>query len=618
MSFHHVFGAEIFREHCPDRSWSATDVIRHLQAQPQSAVALVGRTMNDHHHYLGVTYDTRLCSLHSGHGIHPAGFSNAYMAITGTIDADERGTMHERLRCRVPPPTLAPAQSSSTDEYRDVIDDLTLQIRQLKGALKRCRQRGPDVFETKALFELKVYNLTTQRKQQLAAMLQDFAASVGSCDSSSTLGLINSSSRDMALSPGSNSASLRQSRNSVRNPTPLTDSAYASGSMLADSPQRQLGSSTFAPWARSDLEVTNFLSVAPNWPDFRRATTSNKKRKRMVVQRLEELFTGNTGCSHTIHATPAPIPIISCDAVAADATNSAAEASQDPRIYDTAAAEPLREATVLPIQFRAVGLGEESAWWDEQTQPMSTSSENGVHGDVNSETVPEQRPTRISDVDPHRSQIPSANIAYIRHLGIEVPDLFVGQLRREPKTYLSSDGWIHLSLLYNMAQLHLLSVTLSFVRLAVQEISTKFQVSQDGCKLRWLGSGEETKIFDDKSDQSAQVENNPEVATKSDLTGCGNTQMVCNPVEISVQPAGSNRRFEYTPLFRRKCRAKEQFELSIHGRNASLDVWSTGNKNRGRASSTPSCYRKRRRTGLIIYYRNAPFCVDLQGDHGET
>lgn len=169
-----------------------------------------------------------------------------------------------------------------------------------------------------------------------------------------------------------------------------------------------------------------------------------------------------------------------------------------------------------------------------------------------------------------------------------------------------------------MAQLHLLNVTLSFVRLAVQEISTKFQVSQDGRKLRWLGCGEGTKTFGDKSDQSPQLKNNPEVATKSDLTGYGKTQMACRPAEVSVQPAGSNRRFEYTPLFRRKCRAKEQVESSVRDRNASLDVWSTGKKNRGGASSTPSRCRKRRRPGLIIYYRSAPFCVDLQGDHGET
>lgn len=362
------------------------------------------------------------------------------MAITESIDIDGRGTMHERLRCRDAPPTLAPAQTSGSDYYRDVIDDMTLQIRQLKGALKRCRQRGPDVFETKELFELKVYNLPTQKKQQLAAMLQDFAASVGGCDSSPTLGLNNPTGRDMPPCPSLNLASPRQSANSVRNLTPLTDSAYASGSMRTDSPERRLGRSAFDPWTRSDLRVTNYLGVAPNGPDFRHATTSNKKRKSMVVQRLEELFTGKSGCRHTRHATTAPVPIISCDAVAADATNSTAEASRDPRAHGTAATEPPREARILPVQLQTGGLGNEGASWDEQAQSMSTSSENGVHDNVNSEIVPEQGATRTSDLDPDRSQIPSANVAYIRHLGIEVPDLFAGQLRRAPKTYSDSDG----------------------------------------------------------------------------------------------------------------------------------------------------------------------------------
>src|SRR6478736_10420702 len=82
---------------------------------------------------------------------------------------------------------------------------------------------------------------------------------------------------------------------------------------------------------------------------------------------------------------------------------------------------------------------------------------------------------------------------YIRHLDLLSPDILPGQQSIQD-IHLNAEGWVSLNLLYNLAQLHLINVTPDFVRSAVLEISTKFQLSTDGHKIRWRGGSKDTKF----------------------------------------------------------------------------------------------------------------------------
>lgn len=64
------------------------------------------------------------------------------------------------------PPRLRPAvtQSSSADDYRSVIDDLTIENKRLKEELKRYKQFGPDMMKKEKLFEIKVHGLPAGRR----------------------------------------------------------------------------------------------------------------------------------------------------------------------------------------------------------------------------------------------------------------------------------------------------------------------------------------------------------------------------------------------------------------------------------------------------------------------
>jgi hypothetical protein len=57
--------------------------------------------------------------------------------------------------------------SSSVDDYCSVIDDLTLEIQQLRKEVKRYKQPGPALLHKDKLFEIKVHRLPQKQKRQL-------------------------------------------------------------------------------------------------------------------------------------------------------------------------------------------------------------------------------------------------------------------------------------------------------------------------------------------------------------------------------------------------------------------------------------------------------------------
>jgi hypothetical protein len=69
-------------------------------------------------------------------------------------------------------PKLTTTHSSSDDDYRGVIDDLTVEIQRLRETLKRYKQTGPDMVRKDKLFEIKVHGLVKEKKRELEATLR--------------------------------------------------------------------------------------------------------------------------------------------------------------------------------------------------------------------------------------------------------------------------------------------------------------------------------------------------------------------------------------------------------------------------------------------------------------
>ena len=246
-------------------------------------------------------------------------------------------------------PSPAGLPSSSADDYRSVIDDLTVEIQKLKEELKRYKQNGPDMMRKEKLFEIKIHGLPMRKRRELETTLRDFAASLeGSPGASSSQEKKSSrhasANRDHMYS-NSGSRSKHASSSSGSHPRPV-DSAYASMSTGAHSS----GTSLVRPYMgggvskSSEQKVESYLRDIPEGLYPRHMVMTEKDKKKLVVRRLEQLFTGKIGGRHARRAqqqsTSALAPVIP-----EVQGQQRLMMHQPPTLLG---AEPLREARILP------------------------------------------------------------------------------------------------------------------------------------------------------------------------------------------------------------------------------------------------------------------------------
>ncbi|PHH62873.1 hypothetical protein CDD81_6591 [Ophiocordyceps australis] len=542
-------------------------------------------------------------------------------------------------------PKLTVAHSSSADDYRSVIDDLTIEIQKLKDELKRYKQKGPDLLRKDKLFEIKIHGLPNRKKRELEATLREFAASLGDSPNTTTTrrqGDAKHANRDHMYS-GAGSASKHASSSSGSNARPV-DSAYASMSTGANS---SMGTSLSRPPLSSrkksaEQKVENYLRDIPEGLYPRHMSMSEKERKKMVVRRLEQLFTGKIGGRHMKRSQHAPppragtsVPLVSASA------QSCPLAPQPPAPVSN---EPSREAKILSTdqqsgQSTKNGGSRDLASAANSNEEQTDLAGNGRTTNTGSNKSPpmvpppaEQRPTRLKDLDPDRVQVPSENMEYIRHLGLVPPEILADQKARTSMNVCTdADGWVYLNLLCNLAQLHMINVTPSFVRSAVCEMSTMFQLSPDGRRIRWRGGDEGTRFTSDSSGDNSQrspdtddtSSSNIETSRKRQKTnnsiGVRSGSSGKNPYKFGPQVYNSSSGFHYKPLF-------AQHEMLI-GQPSPEETLSSFGPAEGsgqdvsrwdHSGSGTSNRRKRRHDGAIIYYSGAPFCTDLSGDPGDV
>ena len=407
------------------------------------------------------------------------------------------------------------------------------------------------------------------------------------------------------------------------NGTNFADSAYASASASGQGSSAQSGSASvnskahFKPSAKiRQQNIHTYLHDIPEGLMPRqRPAMSEKAKKKMTVRRLEQIFSGK-GAGKGAHHHPIQQEEVS--QLAAKADRSAIEATGQ-----RAVVEGNREACIMYDER------EEHSGADERT-PIATGGSNAPindtvqkpdeHNFVRSSFAPEQRPTRPLDLDPQRAQVPIDNIDYIRHLGFSPADAYTSRSPEE------GHGWIYLNLLINMAQLHTINVTPEFVKQALQEYSSRFELSDDGRKVRWR-----------RSSGYARLTSDADYTPSTSLTGSAEDQNPRKRIKLShasndlphSQLKGalgdSQSKLAYTPLFFHQ-RSNEDSDIS----SSSSDEDDTDSPHLahqlGGASSgatNPTGYKygrapvkksKKRGNGPIIFYNNARFCTDLSGE----
>ncbi|EXA31827.1 hypothetical protein FOVG_16885 [Fusarium oxysporum f. sp. pisi HDV247] len=543
--------------------------------------------------------------------------------------------LHLHTRHHVDPPGPITAHSSSSDDYRSVIDDLTLEIQQLKKELKRYKQPGPALLHKDKLFEIKVYGLPQKKKRELETILRDLAADHdGSPEASSSQKRkrISPHNRDHIYSKSGVQRSHAPSSGSSLRPA---DSAYASMSAGGESSRTPFYLPVLPSTKSSKGKVEDYLRDVPDGLYPQHVTMTDKERKSLVVRRLERFFTGRSNSTDVSKMSPLrPGGSFILGRVVADTQVADSSSAYQPPTDET---ELIREARFLPLEQQSRAweyqchLSDHGSASDPENDNMET--EGNGKGLVSSTKpfpplplLPKQRPTRPCDLNPDRAQIPSEVMNYIRHLDLLSPDILPGQQSIQG-IHLDAEGWVSLNLLYNLAQLHLINVTPDFVRSAVLEISTRFQLSTDGHKIRWRGGSKDTtfsshiSIYD--SQESPPVNNidgsektrehqktSPFINNESQSGGLNKNVSAFDP-----QFYARVESFRYKPLFIREgsSDANTSQDASVCSPIA-VDDDNPGESDLDLNYSGGSAGKLQRREGAITYYSDVPFCTDLSGD----
>ncbi|PWI64098.1 hypothetical protein PCL_12668 [Purpureocillium lilacinum] len=553
-------------------------------------------------------------------------------------NGDETNQDHQYLSAPLRHASFTP---SSACDFRSVIDDLSIEIRRLKDELKRYKLAGPGALRGDTLFEIKIHGLPKEKKRELCYTLQEFAASLGDAPESSSAPCKIASKHAKGCGTGWGSVA------SLESSAPPPDSAYAS---ISNGTNTSVTSATEAATSSrndsSKRKADSFLRDIPEGLYPGHMAMTDMEKQIIVVRRLEHLFTGQTISSsasalrHTNHAGAGP----SSRLAPLGSGNGPPRTPFAHHLPSVTATERGREAMISAFDHpagrslkrsKAKTTGSASALGGVQAGFNDDGNiDSSTNYTLQTNTAPrsKQRPTRIKELDPERVQIPSEIMEYIRHLGLSPFELSSEDKRFSSDGHPDVGGWVYLTLLCNLAQLHLINVTPSFVRVAVKDISTKLQLSPDERKIRWRGN-ECTRPSTDWVDNITQstsgldgddvrTERNPNVGLKA----------ACS-TGLSMQP-GSSRgcasktghhigalgRFYYKPLFFQ--------QDSPAGQSNGNDTSSTLGfiEHRDNIANSSSCLRsttalnsrERPNPGAIIYYTRASFCTDLSGHSADA
>ena len=513
---------------------------------------------------------------------------------------------------------------SGSEDFRSIIDDLTVENRNLKRKIKHYEGIHYTQLHADRLFEVRVHGLPLHKKRKLERTLQDFASSLGEeTEARSPSLLARNVASSCRIADGFNLSP------STSNSRPV-DSAYASmsnsgGASILQSQHYGAKNSSRLPLVR-DQEVRSYLRTIPQRISSKDSfPLTEKAKKHLVVKRLEQLFTGKTASS-SLHSQHVQQQEISQSAAIADRRDTEAKGL---RVY----AEGVREAKIM------IPDGDDFSTEGDHVR-CNHSSDETSSGTTNtsSHVTPNQRPTRPIDIDPSRAQNPVENIEYMKHLGFDSPRMDASE------DFEAGRGWVSCNLLINMAQLHTINVTPDFVRDAVLKFSKKFELSPDAKKMRWRSGTREIWMNEGGSGQSSGYNNDSyqedrEGPCESTATSGSSGELAHAQLLRRRSPSSSSRScafnlanhpgyvsddFQYKPLFHHAQKKNAQ-KSSLSERASTMSTSSPMKRAEccfsDQHSSTPSFCTNQCESmstvGPIIFYSHASFYTDLSQDPGD-
>jgi hypothetical protein len=515
-------------------------------------------------------------------------------------------------------------EGSSVDDFRSVIDDLTVENNKLKRRLKKYEKLHDSHLKDDKLFEVRIHGLPPEKKRELEATLRKFASSLSP-------GGVNAFPSDgySSLLPMLKTSKTASSQASLQN----ADSAYASMSTSGQGSSAQSGmdgkKSKHTPtqyMAARRQNIHSYLHHIPEglMPQQNPASMTERAKKKLVVRRMEQLFAGKGAFAGGPQQSMQQQEV---SQTAARADRSALEAKGE-----QAGQEGKREAYIMKQEADESMSSTEKK--SEQTSLRKQLEKRKLPPNLSrsQDSDLEQRPTRPLDLDPHRAQVPAENIRYMRQMGFSPQD---PGANRSPE---EDHGWIYLNFLINMAQLHTINVTSDFVRKSLGEYSNKFEISSDGRKVRWRGGRSVTRNTSSRGDSSNErvsdegaegqsPRKRPKLVHptggQSAHPGSGMVTSAAN----RLRPETS--RHAYTPLFSHRGDADETDDSSSEEEEEELSesppypvpiagdssgMASSGIRTSSGAPGASIRKKQKRDDGPIIFYNNARFCTDLSGD----
>ncbi|KAF1930283.1 uncharacterized protein M421DRAFT_28446, partial [Didymella exigua CBS 183.55] len=533
-------------------------------------------------------------------------------------------------------PTLAdPAtDGSSTEDFRSVIDDLTIANRKLRQRLRKYEKVHDAHLQEEKLFEVRFHHLPDHKKRELEETLRNFAAGLDhSPDAPDTAYPPARDQKNVAASSTPRFAESGYASMSASGQNSSTPSNGASTQAAAATDTRRM---TKSAYSRQQQNVHSYLDDIPRGllPQHD-APMSEKARKKMVVRRLEQIFAGKRSVPGQ-HPQPMQQEEVAQSAATADRREREADGrASRPEGQRTALIMPERPDAEANQQDSKANRQDSKANRQDSTanRQDSTAPHIAAHHRVHEQDLaasasgsgsgsgsPDQRPTRPLDLDPCRAQVPAANMDYFRHLGFSPPDMIT------TTEALAGHGWLYLNLLINLAQLHTLNVTPDNVKDAIAEYSTQLELSPDGRKVRWKGGHDFSKDSSDGSPEQTGVsspyqttgpQRSPQKgATSIESSGRGGSQHPGRQLAPAQQQLETCK-FAYKPLFFRRESSDE--DMDLYDRTESASSLSQPQQ-RGESSALggfavqSSLPDKRRHDGPIIFYNRVRFCTDLTGD----
>jgi Frequency clock protein len=512
-----------------------------------------------------------------------------------------------------------------------VIDDLTIENKRLRQFLRDRRQQHDPQLDRDKVFEIRICGLSPEKKSKLGLILRDFASTIADGPSTNS----NGQAHDPVVQ--SSTSILLSSTPRDGSSYPLADSAYASMSGSGQTSMVQTSKGRTVMQRICGSKNSNIRSYLHDIPDSllpkHSPIMSEKSKMRMVVRRLEQLFTGKSATLGE-HSQPVQQQGVSESAATADRDRSK-------QLNKLVHAEGAREAHILPfaskVNLELVEMKDQKI----QTSRSKSSSERSSPPSTSGSRSPDQRPTRPLDLDIHRAQVAEENIDYIRHLGLSTPKFDADRDKYD-------DSWVYLNLLINMAQLHIFNVTPAFVRRSVSHFSTKFELSKDGCKIRWKGGPSRTELSGDStSGADATAASSPDTheqvyssrrtrrgAGSENVTSKGPTLRLNSsssrrrnvsavaPADIRRQPVTDRARprseFDYEPVLL-NLRAARLRTNSDEGSDQTTSLQGFDEQTGAELDSHPNNLSRTgpgyaEDDGTIFYYRNPLFYCDMSAD----